>query len=189
ARLLAFLQKKCGDEGDILRMSRLVRQLGSENFDERKTAHRKLATLGLVTVPLLQHAARTGDPETSRQAKSCLSEIAKETTWWVPAAVIRLLVRRNPEGTTETLVRYLPFASQGDTEEEIWFGLSAMASSGRVSESVLREALNDPLVARRSLAACILGRMGTERDRQAVRRLLEDPDPTVRLRAAQGLLA
>jgi HEAT repeat protein len=189
AGLLAFLRKKCGDEGDLLGMSGLVRQLGSEKFDERKTAHRKIAALGFVTVPLLQRAARTGDAETSRQAKSCLAEIAKETTWWVPPAVIRLLVRRNPEGTTEALMQYLPFAPEGDAEEEIWFGLSAMASSGKVSLPVLRKALNDPLVARRSLAACLLGRIGSERDRQAVRVLLKDDDPTVRLCAAQGLLA
>jgi hypothetical protein len=189
ASLLAYLRKKCGDEAALLRMSGLVRQLGSETFDERKSANRKLVALGYVAVPYLQHAAREGDPETSRQAKSCLTEIAKETNWWVTPAVIRLLVRRNPDGTTDALVRYLPFAPEGDTEEEIWFGLSAMASSRKVSQSVLRKALDDPLVARRSLAACILGRMGSERDRQAVRNLLADSDPTVRLRAAQGLLA
>jgi HEAT repeat protein len=189
ASLLAYLRNKCGDEADLLRMSGLVRQLGSEKIDERKAAHNKLVALGFVAVPFLQHAAREGDPETSRQAKSCLTEIGKEKNWWVPAALIRLLVRRNPAETTEALLRYLPSAPEGDTEEEIWFGLSALAYQGKVSLPALRKGLNDPLVARRAVAACILGRMGNDRDRQAVRDLLKDDDPTVRLRAAQGLLA
>src|SRR5215831_15635527 len=77
ASLLAYLIKKCGDENDLLRLSGLVRQLGSEKFDERKSARGKLVALGYVAVPFLQDAARIGDPETSRQAKSCLNEIAK----------------------------------------------------------------------------------------------------------------
>jgi hypothetical protein len=50
-------------------------------------------------------------------------------------------------------------------------------------------ALAEKEPARRAVAALLLGRHGSAEQKAAVRKLLADPDPAVRLRAAQGLLA
>src|SRR5204862_144774 len=47
----------------------------------------------------------------------------------------------------------------------------------------------DELPARRALAGCIVGRLGSREQREEVQRLLRDSETLVRLRAAQGLLA
>jgi HEAT repeat protein len=54
-------------------------------------------------------------------------------------------------------------------------------------DEVVLMALKDPAPAKCAAAALVVGRYGTPEQRQAVRRLLDDDNPVVRLRAAQGL--
>ena len=61
---------------------------------------------------------------------------------------------------------------------------SAMSSGGHT-----RGVLTDREPARRAAAAVLLGRYGNAEQKAAVRKLLADADPTIRVRAAQGLLA
>jgi hypothetical protein len=56
-------------------------------------------------------------------------------------------------------------------------------------DPLLPAALDDPLPARRAAAAVVLGKVGTKEHGLAIRRLLDDPTPEVRFRAAQGLIA
>jgi hypothetical protein len=60
--------------------------------------------------------------------------------------------------------------------------------AGKVDPAVAA-ALTDPSAVRRAAAALVLGRFGTPEQRKAVRRLLDDNDPVLRLRAAQGLVS
>jgi HEAT repeat protein len=62
-------------DGEAIKM--LVAQLGSEDFQERQEAQRKLLDLGLDALPRLREAMRSGDPEVARRAAKCVEEIER----------------------------------------------------------------------------------------------------------------
>jgi hypothetical protein len=99
------------------------------------------------------------------------------------------LVERRTPGAVDVLLRFLPFVADGKLQEEVWYGVDALASREARMDPALLAALEDPSPARRAAAACIVGRQGTAAQKRAVEQLLRDTDPGVRLRAAQGLLA
>jgi hypothetical protein len=68
--------------------------------------------------------------------------------------------------------------------EEILDALSSVGIRDGTPEKALREALDDKLAARRMAAGVVLCRCGGAAEQAAARRLLEDPDSTVRLRVA-----
>jgi outer membrane protein assembly factor BamB len=70
---------------------------------------------------------------------------------------------------------------------EVEAALVALAWSNGWPEPALLSALKDPVPVRRATAAEVLSRAGTNETRDAVRTLLHDPDPGVRLRVALAL--
>jgi hypothetical protein len=190
ARLQAFLKKRAESDADLLRLEELIRELGSTSFKKREEASRRLLGLGMPAVDHLCQVTTNSDKELARRAEACLKHIAEQNMQWAtPQAAVRLLVRRQAPGTVEALLAFLPYAVDEETEEEIWYGLDALAVRAGKANTTLVAALRDPFVPRRAAAACILGRQGDPEQRVAVRKLLDDQDPVVRLRAAQGLLA
>ncbi len=86
-------------------------------------------------------------------------------------------------------MRFLPCADFEELQDALWFGLDSLTvRQGKIDPS-LADALRSPVAVRRAAAACIVGRRGDAEQRAAVRKLLSDAEPEVRLRAAQGLLA
>jgi HEAT repeat protein len=148
-----------------------------------------LTVLDRGAVQALKRAAADRDPEVARRARACLEVIEARTPSQLTPVVVRTLLRRRTGGGVEMLVRYLPYASHDNAEETVCFGLEERtAAAGRVGPA-LAKAIDDPVAARRALAACLAGRWGDAGQRAAARRRLTDDDPLVRLRAAQGLLA
>lgn len=173
-------------------IARLIRQLGSDSFDEREDACRSLVTLGSAAVPALKEAARSTDLEVRQRAASCLDAISKgQRENWADMSclAVRLLARRAPADGVETLLTFLPNAQPGQMEEEVWYALDSLAARGDKLPAALLAALGSANVRQRGLAACIVGRRGDAEQKPAVRKLLEDREAMVRLRAAQGLLA
>src|SRR5205823_11761122 len=105
------------------------------------------------------------------------------------AAAVRLIVQHSPSGAVAALLRYLPSAPDEEAIEDIVFGLDSLAVTKGEVNPALVAALHDPLPPRRAAAACIVAHLGDSQQRGLVGKLLKDPDPLVRLRAAQGLLA
>jgi HEAT repeat protein len=97
-----------------------------------------------------------------------------------------LLAETKPEGAVETLLYYLPFAEDAAVEE-ISSALAALALKKGKLSPVLLKALEDPIPLRRSIAAEILCQVGGPEIQPDVRKLLSDPKPSVRLRAALAL--
>jgi HEAT repeat protein len=189
ASLLRFLRDRSRDEADPGQIPKLIRQLGSDNFADREQAAHDLVLFGGLARPRLQRAAEDPDVEIARRAKACLQQLQGAVSQEVPAAAVRLLLQRRPAGTVEALLRYLPFVREEALEVEIAYGLEALAVTGGKLQSALLAALRDKAPARRALAACLVGHHGDSEARAAVRKLLADAEPLVRLRAAQGLLA
>jgi HEAT repeat protein len=168
----------------------LVRQLGSERFEERERAAKDLIGVGLRAVPELRKALEDKNVEIARRAKECLQEIqSNNKTSAAPAAVVRQLRRERPAGALQALLAYLPMAKDQHLEIEVYYALDALAMHDGKTDPALTAALEDASPDRRAAAACVLGRLGNDKLRAAVRKLLTSPVPLVRLRAAQGLLA
>ncbi|MBY0528383.1 MAG: HEAT repeat domain-containing protein [Gemmataceae bacterium] len=187
--LLEYLRERSKADDDLLKIDQLIRQLGDRQFPNREEAQRRLSAVGLVAMPALRAALKNPDQEIVRRATACIQWITKEANWAPPLAAVRLLSFRRPAGAAEVLLRYLPYVNDETSEEVIWFALSAMADADEKVRKLLVPALKDPLPARRALAACVLGRLGNANEITAVKKLLSDAEPVVRLRAAQGLLA
>lgn len=186
--LLEFFRRRTPDETDARRAEALVRQLGDDEFERREQASAELLRRGPVVLPLLKKGCKDADPEVARRARHCLEVLEAETNAALTVAAVRLLAHRGPDGATEALLAWLPWAADEALEDETAEALALLADRPGMA-AVLRKALADAQPARRAAAAFALGRSPDVDLRAAARRLLSDREPRVRFQAAQGLLA
>jgi HEAT repeat protein len=187
--LLEFLRTRSRLARSSVKAEALIRRLGSDDFRERQAASAELIALEHRAIPPLFRAQTNPDKEIASRAKHCLQQIEPRLRASLPWTVVRRLLHRQPPGTIEALLRYLPDIDDPAVEEEIYFGLDRLTVRAGKIDPALAGALRDRAPARRAVAACIVGRLGSPEQKAAVRKLLKDADPWVRLRAAQGLLA
>jgi hypothetical protein len=83
----------------------------------------------------------------------------------------------------------MPFCNDEWIEEEIYSALASIGVGKKDWNASIVNSLTDPSPARRAAAAFVAGRSKDLGVRQSVRKLLQDADPKVRLRAAEGLIA
>ena len=105
----------------------------------------------------------------------------------LPNVIGRLLAMRKPEGGVEAILAYLPSAEDDVLAGDLRTALSAMAMKDGKADPALLKALEDKLAMRRAAAAEALAFAGGAEQREAVRKLLKDDDPSVRVRAAIAL--
>jgi hypothetical protein len=189
AGLLNFLRSRSLSSQDQAQIGLYIRQLGHQLFPVRERASAELIRLGPPALPFLRQALIDGDLEVVRRARFCIEEIERGPGPALPAAAVRLLRVRKPAGSVTALLNYLPFTDDESVEGEVLAGLVALGSADGKADPALTAALQSPLPQPRSAAALVLGRLGDPDQRETVRNLLKDPDPKVRLRAAQGLIA
>jgi hypothetical protein len=155
----------------------------------REEASRALVALGTPARRFLEKALTDPDPEIARRAERCIAEIDRGPGAALPVAALRMLVRRQPVGSVETLLSFVAYADDDTVEDEVLTALVALHVREGQVDPALRSALNDPTASRRAAAAYTLGRLRDKDVTEQVVRLLVDSDIKVRLRAAQGLLA
>lgn len=194
--LLGFFRKHTLTDADRERIQLLIKQLGDRAFRAREKAGGDLVDLGPKTIPLLRPALKSPDREVARRAADCISRLenggkntAVATSPDLLTAAARLLAVRKPAGTAEVLLEYLPFADQEVVIEEIQTALSAVAVREGKPEPVLLRSLTAVEPLRRGLAGAALARASTAEHRTAVRKLLQDTVPVVRLRVGLALAA
>jgi HEAT repeat protein len=185
--LLAFLRARTLAEIDRTKILALVRQLGDDDFEVRDRSSAQLETLGAPAVPLLRQALRDEDIEIVHRAQKCLQHIEKVAGPAVSCAVARAVAQRKPPGAAATLLAFLPFADDENVAEEVRAALTAVALADGKPDGAILEALNDRLPLKRAAAAEALIRTGSVDQRVAMRNLLKDEDPSVRLRVATAL--
>ena len=76
------------------------------------------------------------------------SSASDEIFTWGWRAVVRRLVQKPPDGGVKTLVRYLPNAEDESVEEEVYFGIYAIAAKAKSIDATLEAVLTDKLGAR-----------------------------------------
>jgi HEAT repeat protein len=187
--LLDFFRKRTGTDARLLDIQGLVRQMGDDAFEVRQKASAELAAIGPVALPLLKQATKDPDVEIARRAEDCIHLIEQDYNATVVPAAVRLLALRRPPGAVETLLAYAPFADDETVADEVRTALAALAVHDGKPDPALVAALTDKAPARRSAAAVALWRGNAAGERDAVRKLLEDPDAGVRLRVALALVA
>jgi HEAT repeat protein len=187
--LLEFFRKRTVNARDEKLAADLVSDLGHADYAVREKATRQLKALGPAALPALRRAATARDAEVKRRARDCLGSIEAGSRPELAGAAARLLAARAPAGATPALLAYLPWAPDADAEEEAQLALLALTAKAGRPDPALVAALEDKAPSRRAAAAQAVGHSGTAEQRRAVRRLLADPDPKVRLLAARGLLA
>jgi len=167
----------------------LIGQLGNDEFEVREKATNELKALGGTIAPLLRQHAGDPDLEVSTRIQKCLAAVSGEQAKPLSPVVPRLVALRKPRGAAEALLAFVPFAEESLVGEETLAALAAVAVRDGKPEPSLLQALQDKLPSRRAAAAEALWRAGVAEQRPAVRKMLQDPDPSVRLRVALALVA
>jgi hypothetical protein len=185
--LLAFLRSRTLNESDNDKLKILIRQLGDDSFEVREKASLGLVARGAAAEPFLREALKSTDIEVVRRAEECLRQIKRGVSAAVPAAAVRMLGRRKPVGATEVLLAYLPHADSETVADEVRRALTGLALRDGKPDPLLMKALTDKLGVRRAAAAEALCRAGATEARAEVRKLLQDPEPLVRLQVGLAL--
>jgi len=192
--LLEIFRQRTLEEGDQIRLRQLIADLGAPAFTTRNRASKLLINEGAPALAFLRPALHDPDAEVMRRANLCIEEIRRGPGPALPSAAARLLARphsekgHSPAAAIRVLLGYVPFADDETVEEEVATALTVLCAREVKIDPLVPEALRDPLAARRALAAHVLGRVGTREQRAGLRKLLDDPVPAVRLRAALSLL-
>jgi HEAT repeat protein len=186
--LLKYLRDRTPDV-DPGKIPDLVRLLGAKSFRAREKAEADLVHLRGLAVPHLERALVDADLELRRRAERCLQAIHTAPDAGMSSAHLRLVGLRGPAGAARAVLGFAAFADSESVTEEARGALRLLARSDPGAAPLLRAALADRAAPRRALAAEVLAEMSGEADLKALRKLLEDPEPLVRHRAALGLAA
>jgi HEAT repeat protein len=190
AALLAAIRRHTLTPEKRARLDKLLVQLGHETFAVRESASAELFALDRLALPHLREAKKSSDAEVARRAALVIERIEAAPTPFLPLAAIRLLAIRKPAGAVASLLEYLPYAEDDERGEEVQKALTALArTEDGKPEAVLLKALGDGERLRRIAAAEALAKGGGAEGRSAVRKLLREEDPLVRLRVALALVS
>jgi HEAT repeat protein len=185
--LLEAIRRRTPNDEDRAKIRDLLDKLASGDFATREAASKELFALGRRSLPQLQEAAKSKDVEASRRAKQLIERIEEEPGHHLPVAALRLLGLRKPPGSTVALLAYLPYAEDENRSVVLQNSLAALAlHEGKLNAELLR-ALADPRTTIRATAAEALINGGGVEGHYAVRKLLKDDKPIVRMRVAMAL--
>jgi hypothetical protein len=186
--LLEYFRKRTIPEADPQQMTRLIEQLGDDDFFVREKAYATLSGFGAGALVGLKEAEKSKDPEVSRRAQELRQRTEAKAEPGVQAATARLIAKARPAGAAEVLLAYLPYAADQQVTDEICKAVGAVAAvSGKVEPIVLKS-LQDKIPVKRGAAGEALARARATEQFPEVRKLLRDPDPSVRLRVALALV-
>ncbi|HYV36129.1 MAG TPA: hypothetical protein VE988_10525, partial [Gemmataceae bacterium] len=186
--LLAAFRQRTLSEAETAAAEALIEQLGDKSFSKREKALQSLLMMGPKVIGLLREAARSKDLEQAQRAQKCLKQLfVQEEKERLPSAAPRLLTVRKPAGACEALLGYLPFTDDVVMKQEVGAALKQLALvDGKADPGVIK-ALSDPMPVRKLAAADALVAAGGA-THPAVRKLLTNADPQVRLRVAMALV-
>jgi HEAT repeat protein len=185
--VLDELRKRTQPDLSREKIDALIGSLGNDSFDVRQKATDQLRALGAAVAAQLRQAGNHPDLEIRQRTQALLQEMEKTAPVPLPLAVPRILALRRPAAAAEVLLAYLPFADDEKILGEVYEAVDAVVFRDGKPDPAVVKALDDKTPGRRAAAAEALARGPKDQDRDAVRRLLNDPEPVVRLRAALGL--
>ncbi len=181
-----FFRKRTPTVDDLTKIEALVKQLGHRSFARRTRASDALVASGPAALDALRRGVMDSDIEIVRRCERCLEEIERPGNA-LSLAGVRQVARLKFAGSLALLLDYAPNADDEQVTDAILVALRSLADPKKPNEALL-QALGDRAPARRAAAAHVLGRHATKAGREAVVKLLADPEVLVRFRAAEALL-
>ncbi len=186
--LLAFFQARARMDVESEHLRQLVSHLAADSETQRAEARAQLLGLGPLALPALRQAANNLDcPQAAARAASCLPWLEGPSSDKLLTAAAHLLARHKPEGAAAALLAYLPCAENPEVISAVNAALAAVAAPEGKPDPALLRGLNDLQGTRRAAAVVALCHALPPQQAPEVRKLLNDPAPIVRLRAAKAL--
>ena len=185
--LLEFFRKKSPTHEQGRQIEELIQQLSSMKYKVREQATKQLIALGHTAVAHLTKALQHTDCEVVARAQQCLKVHKANAPGELLSAAVRVLAARQPPQVVEVLLSFLPHAADPDVEDEIARALAVITAQGK-ADPLLVQALTAKLPLVRAAAGGALARSGLPEHREAVRKLLDDPQPSVRLQVCLALI-
>lgn len=187
--VVEFFRKRAQPKVERETLVALIGKLSEKDATIRDRAAADLVSYGPAAVPLLREAANDlDDADRGVRARACLQSIEGPSGTSLSIAAARILAATRPDDAAGALLDFLPYAEDDQTVEEVSRALEVVGylKDGKPDPALLK-AIKDEVPIRRAAAAEVLSRTAAPEDRSAVRQLLEDPKPSVRLRAAMAL--
>jgi hypothetical protein len=184
--LLEFITKHTTSESQRRLIGELIKQLGDDDFMVREKATRELKGLGSAARGALQRAQNDKDAEVASRAKRCLEAIGNKGHSELLACAARVLCTRKSAKATEVLLEFLPEAAVAGVEEDMIQAVRVVGVSDGKAHPALVRALTDKLPLRRAVAGEALA--GLPEYVEALRKLIQDEEPSVRFRVSLALL-
>jgi len=190
ASLLSYFHVRSRSEVKPEQLAALIEKLGDKSLIIAQRACGQLAAIGAPAVPALRQAVKDPDrQQIARLAQRCLHAL-EQNPGQLSSAAARLLAQYRPAGAAEALLEFAPEAEDDGVIEEIRLALTAVAYTNGKFNPALLKAVNDDSPIRRALAIdtlCHNGITPSLLQQVPLRQLLQDPNPTVRLRTALAL--
>src|SRR5262249_28828194 len=158
----------------------------------RETAIATILRVGPKAIALLEPVAKGGNKEVAARAAECMRHLEEAPNGRVAAsgplmmAAARVLAVRKPAGAAGLVLDFLT-AIDDDTGDEIRAALVGLAAPGGKPEPALVKALTSPEALRRGIAGAAFAKSNVLEMKVTVRKLLQDPEPGVRLRVGLAL--
>jgi HEAT repeat protein len=169
------------------KLAELIDALASPTLATRQKACGELVAIGSPAVPYIRRAARDADSPDSAALAARILRVLEDEPGNVTGAAVRLLASRRPANTAAALLAYLPHAENEGVMEEIKAALAGTAYQRGKADPAVIQALTDEHPLRRANAIVALCAGGIAEPRAALRKLLNDPAASVRLRASLAL--
>jgi HEAT repeat protein len=187
AGLLEEVRKRTLTEERRVKGEELLRRLGDDEFKVRQKAEADIRGMGSPLLPMLRAAKRHPDLEVRQRIEAILRDLDHDPSVPLSPVTARLIALRKPAGSAEALLAFLPFAEDESIVAEVQRALNAVVRSGDKLDPAVVRGLSDPSEVRRAAAAEAVCLAGAGEHLEAVRKLLADPEPGVRLKAALAL--
>ncbi len=185
--LREFFRKRTLGPAELRTVRAEIQQLGDPSFAVRTRATESLAARGAAITTLLREATGNADTEIASRTRALLAHIPMVSADVISKSLSVLANHPDPE-TVTVLLDYLPCAESEGLSAEVRQTLGKLASRGGQSLAVLVQALSEDDPVRRLAAALALLQAGVREHQPALRKLLADPDPTVRANLAHAFL-
>ena len=186
-RMLELLQRRTAPSPSAEQLEQWIQLLGDKARHGEAAA--ELVGCGSRAVPILRQTINNANiPEVIERARACLQGIEGSNGVSLTSAAIGILEAKHPSGSTEVLLRYLPFAEEESVVSLIQSALVSIRKSEKKADEALVKALSDPIPIRRAVAATVLARTEGAEAQARLRPLLRDPRAMVRYKVALALV-
>ena len=186
--LLEYFRKKTLKQPDPKEILALVKQLGNENFEVREKAFTILIGMGGSALAGIKEGESDPDLEVRKRSADLKQRIDSKAEPVLQAAAARIIAKLKPEGSAESLLAFVPFASDPYVVDEICKALGSVAVRNGKVEPIVVKSLGDAIAAKRAAAGEALARAGAKEEMPGVKKLLKDSDITVRFRICMAML-